>query len=110
MYRLRCYRRDVATYPTYRIARAAAERHIRDCPEGPMPWARRIRWHSTRPAPTPARTAALETLAAALDVPAEIRAWPYTGLNHWHTATTGPMWAAAAHGEWLDHIIAETPS
>lgn len=51
VYRLRCYRRDVATYPTYRIARRAAERHIRDCPQGPMPWARRIRWHAATETP-----------------------------------------------------------
>lgn len=42
---LMCYGYGVRVYPSYRVGRHGAERHIRTCPYGPMPWARRIRWH-----------------------------------------------------------------
>ncbi len=45
---LYCYGRPVGVYPSWRLARAAAEDHIRcQCPNGPAPWARRIRWYVT---------------------------------------------------------------
>lgn len=44
-YMLRCYGRPFAGYGDWRIARPVMERHIRACPQGAMPWARRIRWH-----------------------------------------------------------------
>lgn len=41
---VRCYRDPVGEYDTWRLARRVAEHHIRACPKGEMPWARRIEW------------------------------------------------------------------
>lgn len=43
---LHCYGDPVGEYGSWRVAQRVAEGHIRrTCPQGEMPWARRIKWH-----------------------------------------------------------------
>lgn len=43
-YETTCYGKPVRGYPSYRVAKKALMQHIRTCPQGPMPWAKRIRF------------------------------------------------------------------
>lgn len=43
-----CYGRETGdVFRTAKTAKAAANRHIRACPEGAMPWAKHVRWFLT---------------------------------------------------------------
>ena len=43
---LRCYKHVYATAGTFHEARLFQENHIRTCPQGAMPWATSVAWHS----------------------------------------------------------------
>lgn len=78
-YRLVCYGDTAAHLFGFQRARMRMLRHLRVCPKGPMPWARRITWH----------------LVHARD------------LNTYHRV--GPVWVTSAGGEWLNHHLVPEP-
>lgn len=77
IFRLRCYRKTFAEYLDYRTAKAVLARHIWNCPEGTMPWARPLRWGR------------LEVVD------------PVSGAH------LGWVWTTDSRGEWLDHSIVQ---
>lgn len=55
-YRLYCYGKLYAEVGGQGVAFAAAEDHIRNCPEGAMPWASPIRWREVNDPADPPRS------------------------------------------------------